>query len=211
MRADVKSVVVLVAMAGIARADLSATGSVRAEWPMDALTSPAHSIVFQSACLASEADLSDSPVRFSPQPDSTLTARAAFDADQTSVRLLDDLSATEITELPPAPGSGRLVCSGLLTLLAWPVLRSARNLHLGAMPCWIQTAGPHQIGHRVAFDWQTATPLIACPLETPQGVDLEAPRPVPREYLVITAPIQVLPRPSSPRSPPWLAALRVCS
>lgn len=74
-------------------------------------------------------------------------------------------------ELPPAPGGDRLVCSGLLMILSIPAFRSARQWNFGAVPAWLHTAGPDQIGHRVTFDvvfsgtplpaW--AVPEIDCP------------------------------------------------
>jgi len=117
-----------------------------------------------------------------------------------------DPGVMEISELPPGPGSGRLVCSGLLTLLAWPVFRSARHLHLGAAPCWLQTTAPAQIRHSVAANGLTVAPLVACRLEIPMAAN--AMPPVIQTDHVVGRRLMLPPSGASgPRAPPSL----ICS
>ena len=62
-----------------------------------------------------------------------------------------DGSAT-MHQLPPAPGGVAAVLSGLLTLGGIGAVRSARNIHLVALPDWYHAGAPAQIGHTVVFD-----------------------------------------------------------
>ena len=74
----------------------------------------------------------------------------------------------EIRDLPPLPGSASLFLSAMLSIGGWHVLRSARHIHLGALPEWYHTDGPDQIGHTASFDLNfSALPL--CCFEQPVG------------------------------------------
>ena len=65
-------------------------------------------------------------------------------------------------EMPPLPGSVRLVLSGFLTLGAWHLVRSARHPHWQTVPEWYHTAAPAQIGDAVAFDIDFGTMPLCC-------------------------------------------------
>lgn len=107
-----------------------------------------------------------------------------------------------IHSLPPPPGSAACVLSGLLTLGLWGAGRSAKNLHLGALPTWYHAEGPHQVGHAVAFDFD-GTVLPVCQFDLPsEGRILQSnwlhllELTQPRSSDVIT--------PAGPRAPPRL-------
>lgn len=59
---------------------------------------------------------------------------------------------TNVIELPASPGSMGLFLSGALSIGAWHLVRSARNLHFADLPEWYHSGGPDQIGHAVPFD-----------------------------------------------------------
>jgi hypothetical protein len=108
----------------------------------------------------------------------------------------------EIIQVPPPPSSDRLAFTGLLTVLMGSTLRSARHLRFGALPAWFQTAGPDQIGHRVALEWGPGTPLPACQFDSPSD---GPPCPVHLDW-VISPPFLVhthlIPIVVGPRAPP---------
>jgi hypothetical protein len=108
----------------------------------------------------------------------------------------------KIIQLPPPPGSDRLAYTGLLTVLMGATLRSARHLRFGALPAWLHTAGPDQVGHRVALDWDPGDPLPACRFDTPS----DAQRcPVYREWVVCPPFLphsRLDPVVADPRAPP---------
>lgn len=86
-----------------------------------------------------------------------------------------------VLDLPPLPSSASLFLSAALTLGAFQLARSARQVHLGALPHWYHEHCPAQIGHAVAFDMQFA-PVAVCPFS---GLDGELPaftRRLPREH-----------------------------
>lgn len=86
----------------------------------------------------------------------------------------DDETAGELRQLPAAPGSVRLALAGFLMVGAVPVLRSARHLHIAALPQWYHTACPDRIGHAVPFDFDlNAMPL--CSFAATVGVQNEQP------------------------------------
>ena len=74
----------------------------------------------------------------------------------------------EIRSLPPLPGSASLFLSAMLSIGGWHLLRSARHIHLAALPEWYQTAGPAQVGHAVPCDLDFSA-LPVCCLEQPAG------------------------------------------
>lgn len=76
-----------------------------------------------------------------------------------------------VLDLPPLPSSTSLFLSAALTLGAFQLARSARQVHLGALPHWYHEHCPARIGHAVAFDMQFG-PLAVCPFS---GLDGELP------------------------------------
>jgi len=73
-----------------------------------------------------------------------------------------------VQQLPPGPGSAGLFLSALLTVGAYHVVRSARQMHLSDLPTWYHADGPGQVGHAVAIDMQFV-PLAACSFDEPVG------------------------------------------
>ena len=59
---------------------------------------------------------------------------------------------TNVITLPESPGSMGLFLSGALSIGAWHLVRSARNLHFANLPEWYHSGCPDQIGHAVPFD-----------------------------------------------------------
>lgn len=77
---------------------------------------------------------------------------------------------TNVIELPASPGSMGLFLSGALSIGAWHLVRSARNLHFANLPEWYHSGCPDQIGHAVPFDLDlTLQPL--CEVMQPDGAD----------------------------------------
>lgn len=78
--------------------------------------------------------------------------------------------ATELVvqELPASPGSASLFLSAALSIGAWQLVRSARQIHVGPLPEWYHPGGPGQVGHAVAIDLQFA-PLALCSFDEPAG------------------------------------------
>ncbi|HEY3242745.1 MAG TPA: hypothetical protein VGM03_05270 [Phycisphaerae bacterium] len=73
---------------------------------------------------------------------------------------------TYTLNLPGTPGSATLFLSAVLSVGALRVLRSAKDLHIGALPEWYHTGGPQQIGHTVAFDLDFGA-FLPCSFEQP--------------------------------------------
>ncbi|MFQ5494905.1 MAG: hypothetical protein ACE5EX_05950 [Phycisphaerae bacterium] len=130
------------------------------------------------ACLVSvawgnlaEADLV-APQASAPAGDASLAASDTASSTAVSLDLLNEIPAPatrpsdtvsdeKIRKLPAAPSSAALFLSGLLSMGAWRLTRSAGNLHFGALPEWYHTGGPTQIGHVVPFDFEFAA-VPAC-------------------------------------------------
>ena len=70
--------------------------------------------------------------------------------------------AGEIREMPHVPGSAQLFLSALLSMGAWQVVRSVKNVRLGQVPEWFHPGGPDQIGHAVAYDFDLHTLPLCC-------------------------------------------------
>ena len=64
----------------------------------------------------------------------------------------------ELRQLPRTPGSAALLVSALVSVGAWQLARSAKNLHLANLPEWYHSGAPDQIGHAVAFDFDLPAP-----------------------------------------------------
>ena len=74
----------------------------------------------------------------------------------------------EVRDLPPLPGSAGLFLSAMLSIGGWHMVRSARHIHLGALPEWYHAGGPAQVGHAVPCNLDfSAWPL--CCFEQPVG------------------------------------------
>ncbi len=109
-----------------------------------------------------------------------------------------------VHELPPPPGSARIVLSFLLPLGAWGAIRSARHANLAVVPEWYHANAPERVNHATAFD-------LDCPQLTLHWVATcadTATAPVPvtafsrgRDVLRVRAQQHVL-RLASPRAPP---------
>jgi hypothetical protein len=59
-----------------------------------------------------------------------------------------------------------LFLSALVSLGAWQLVRSSRDLHLGAMPEWYHTGAPVQIGHTTVFDLEYSS-VVLCLFDAP--------------------------------------------
>jgi hypothetical protein len=105
-----------------------------------------------------------------------------------------------VQALPDVPGSVELFCTGLLSLGAFQLVRSTRNLYLSGMPSWYHTGGPDQIGHAVPFDFEF-TPQVLCLFEDPGG---ERPLPLNRRGVDVVLPLdsQCVLNGTGPRAPP---------
>jgi len=78
-----------------------------------------------------------------------------------------------VLELPPAPGSAALFLSAMVSLGAWQLVRSSRDLHLGTMPEWYHTGAPAQVGHTTVFDLEFSVVALCV---------FDAPTPVPAAF-----------------------------
>ena len=67
-----------------------------------------------------------------------------------------------IRDLPPAPGSAGLFLSAVLSMGAWQLVRSARDLNLGALPEWYHSGGPGRVGHAVPIDLNWTVLPVSC-------------------------------------------------
>ena len=191
-------------MAGTVQADIVPTGSVRELLESDGPSiAPAPAACRQrddtsprsDCCRQTAVDLG-SGVGSALDPPSPWVEDSGFNAGEPVMR-----------EMPPLPGSVRLVLSGFLTLGAWQLVRSARHPHWQIVPEWYHTAAPAQIGHAVLFDIDFATMPLCCFEAVTSGGGDERPflyrvrrevesRRCLRSFLAVEAP----------RGPPALAA-----
>ena len=107
-------------------------------------------------------------------------------------------------QLPPAPGSAALFLSALVSVGAWQLVRSARQISFSVVPEWYHTGGPAQVGHAVALDLDFgAMPLCRFAPPAPKPPDFSHTR---REFRVrFEAQHTVTVKP--PRGPPVRDAL----
>lgn len=61
-------------------------------------------------------------------------------------------SLRTVTSIPPAPDSASLFLFAMGTVGAWQVTRTLRKVQISAVPDWVHTAGPSQIGHATVLD-----------------------------------------------------------
>jgi hypothetical protein len=108
---------------------------------------------------------------------------------------------TAVIQLPPAPSSTALFFSAMLSLGAWQLARSSRDLHLGPMPEWYHSGGPAQIGHTTIFDFEYSA-VALCVFDEP------IPAPVLSQWLARESRPRVLDQhilsKADPRGPPLL-------
>ena len=90
--------------------------------------------------------------------------------------------ASNVRQLPAPPGGASLLLSGLLSIGAFHLARSARHLHLSALPAWYHEACPDRIGHTVAFDFDL-TDMPVCFVAEIAATDVKANTPAFHEYL----------------------------
>ena len=76
--------------------------------------------------------------------------------------------APTIRNLPASPSSAKLLLSALLSVGAWHLVRSPKNLHFADVPAWYHPGGPSQIGHATPFDLDFSS-LPLCCFEQPAG------------------------------------------
>lgn len=77
-----------------------------------------------------------------------------------------DNSRREIQQLPPPPGSAALFLSAFASLGAIQIARSARGVHVGALPDWYHTGGARQIRHILVLDLEYPG-VLPCPFAVP--------------------------------------------
>lgn len=106
---------------------------------------------------------------------------------------------TAVIQLPPAPSSMALFFSAMLSLGAWQLARSSRDLHLGPMPEWYHSGAPAQIGHTTVFNFEYSA-VALCVFDEP------APAPVLSQRIARESRPRVLDQhilsKADPRGPP---------
>jgi hypothetical protein len=146
LQRSILSIGLMLAASNVARADM------RVAVPVDAQPAATPSTVDDiSAALAASA------VERAGVLAIELTPSLSAETPQSSAHTLD---------LPGTPGSATLFLSAVLSVGALRVMRSARDLHVGALPEWYHAGGPTQIGHAVPFDLDFGA-LLPCSFEQP--------------------------------------------
>ena len=106
-----------------------------------------------------------------------------------------------VIDLPAPPGSAALGLWALGPMGMWQLGRSARKVHLGALPEWYHANGPAQIGHKLVFDLDFSdAALPVCAFAGPAG-----PRPTvyrPRRNPYPRCGAQAILNVVGPRGPP---------
>ena len=117
------------------------------------------------------------------------------------------VSGSEIRQVPPPPSSAALALCALATLGAYQGGRSLRRVHfVGGVPEWYHYGGPAQVGHATPLDLEfnlSAMPI--CRFEAPAAGGSEQPspqwlRPDPRVRLHSQYSLLI----ADPRGPPML-------
>lgn len=196
------AVVLLANLASTANASVSGmptgvsvhTNSSTSESPRPAIVVPDAAVMENfSGCVGpTAASLSEALSEFA------LTGTNHFLPPQSPSR--SERDSRVIRELPPAPGSATVVLSGLITLAAFGAMRSARDIHLAALPGWYHTGAPDQIGHTVVFD-PTYDSLQLCWAEPPP-LNPQAIFPAHHRDLLSPWASNSTPRAAAPRGPP---------
>lgn len=99
---------------------------------------------------------------------------------------------------PRAPAGLQVLVSALMTLGAWQLTKSAKNIHFSA-PDWYHTGGPSQVGNATPYDFdQYEIPL--CWLDEPQlEPELNSYTIEVCEFTALRSPISLF---AGPRAPP---------
>ncbi len=180
-------VAAVLAAASVARADLSRRGEYASPSALsDARpaslvvgVSPAAAIV-QDGCASQSECVDYSFGGVYSSPDLLYNPYAVNRIEETDAG--SEAAASSIHELPPAPGGATLLLSGLLSLGAIQLTRSARHVHLGVLPAWYHDACPDRIGHTVAFDFDMAD-MPVCFVADIAVTDVTANPPAFHKYL----------------------------
>jgi hypothetical protein len=145
------SIGLMLAASSVARADMRVAVPVDAQ-PAATLAAKHSTVDDLSAALAASA------VNRSSLATTELTSTFSRDGAQPST--------THTLNLPGTPGSATLFLSAILSVGALRVMRSAKDLHISALPEWYHTGGPTQIGHAVPFDLDFGA-CVPCSFEQP--------------------------------------------
>lgn len=143
-------------IAAVALAPSQASADLRAPSPADGVARSQAMPPCDAACEVTLGDQLPGPHGFS-----TLVTEVVIDPPSANAPL-GPASKADVISLPPAPGSAALFLSAMVSLGAWQLVRSSRDLHLGAMPDWYHTGAPAQIGHATVFDFEfsSAAPCL---------------------------------------------------
>ena len=111
------------------------------------------------------------------------------------------VSGSEIRQVPPPPSSAALALAALATLGAYQGGRSVRRMHfVSGIPEWYHHGGPVQIGHATPFELGSAA-LPICAFEEPSDLRPNHSYRIPREHRSRLCP-QFFLLIVSPRAPP---------
>ena len=106
-----------------------------------------------------------------------------------------------IRQLPAGPGGASLFLVAVGCVGVVKLGKSARGLHLHSLPDWYHAGGPTRIGHAIALDLQSQTPILCQfdqPGDTPALVRLL------RRDIQLRRKAQFTLLPTVPRGPPAL-------
>lgn len=121
-------------------------------------------------------------------------------------------STGEVLTLPADRSSASLFLSALAGLGLWQLGRSAKNLHLGALPEWYHDGGPTQVGHATPLDLEFS--LAAMPVCPFDSLVKQQPPIIPlllerqwwiHETVVFVVKSRHIPPTIDPRGPPFSA------
>ena len=114
------------------------------------------------------------------------------------------VSGSEIRQVPPPPSSAALALCALATLGAYQGGRSVRRMHfVSGIPEWYHYGGPAQVGHARPFDLESGA-LPVCVFEEPSDLRPGHSYRIPREHRSRLCP-QFFLLIEAPRGPPSLS------
>ena len=114
------------------------------------------------------------------------------------------VSGSEIRQVPPPPSSAALALCALATLGAYQGGRSLRRVHfVSGIPEWYHHGGPVQVGHATPFDLESGA-LPVCVFEQPSDLRPNHSYRIPREHHSRLCP-QFFLLIEAPRGPPNLS------
>lgn len=119
---------------------------------------------------------------------------------------IGEAAGEAVIQLPAPPSGGVLTLTGLLTLGALRLGRSAGQMQWSQLPEWYHHAGPEQIGHRRAYDVTvdlvvSLAALPACCFTQPFNPQPTIHRGTQDAFIPLLLP-QCLPTLAAPRGPP---------